>query len=139
MTIGSIRTVSKRWSGTHPDPDEMLIEIDRSNPVLGNRHYMKEKSLSERDRVIAAHQADLEADVAAGGPISRELEHMAHRVAAGDHLAIVCWCAPAPCHGDNYVRWVYRRVAEILAGQPSAVTAASSNCACGATTPETFR
>ncbi len=107
--IGSIRTVSKRYSGTQPEPGETIIHIDRSNPVLGNRHHMRGSSLAERERVIAAHAADIESDALVGGPISQALNEIAARVSNGENIALACWCAPAACHGDNYVHIIVER------------------------------
>jgi hypothetical protein len=112
--VGSIRTVSKRYTGTQPEPGEIVIHIDRTNKVLGNQHEMACRSLAERDRVIAANQVDIETDWARGGPISRALEQITARVLAGERVALACWCAPVACHGDNYVRVVRMRVAQLL-------------------------
>lgn len=121
-SFGSIRTVSKRYTGTQPERSETVLQIDRSNPVLGNRHHMRGSSLAERERVIAAHAADIERDAQAGGPIHQALIEIAGRVARGEHIALACWCAPAACHGDNYVRIVSER-ARALVRQPGLVAA----------------
>ena len=114
--IGSVRTVSKRYTGTQPEPGETVIQIDRSSPVLGNRHHMQGSSLAERERVIAANAADIDRDALIRGPISQALNAIAARVANGENIALACWCAPAACHGDNYVRILAAR-AQGLADQ----------------------
>jgi hypothetical protein len=49
---GSVKVVSKRWSGTQPEKNDIIIHADRSNPILGNPYQMRDKSTSERDRLI---------------------------------------------------------------------------------------
>lgn len=102
--FGSVRVVSKRKGGVQAAPGETVIDGDRNDPVFGNRHILKNHlDDDERARVIHQHLVeDFEPDVIAGGPIYRKMISLAERVAAGERLAISCWCAPAPCHCDNY-------------------------------------
>lgn len=100
---GSVRVVSKRKGGAGPESSETVIDIDRSNPVLGNRHVLRDhRNPLDRAAVIAAHRADYESDRAAGGPMFRAIQEIARRVAGGERIALACWCAPRPCHGDTY-------------------------------------
>ncbi len=39
---GSVRVVSKRRGGAAPDPGETVIDIDRTNPILGEPAYFEE-------------------------------------------------------------------------------------------------
>ncbi|ABM97060.1 DUF4326 domain-containing protein [Methylibium petroleiphilum] len=98
---GDVRVVSKRKGGTAPEPGEVVIDIDRTNPVLGNRHVLRDhRDAAGRQAVIEAFERDLEADLAAGGPMHAEIVRLATRVLAGERLALRCWCAPDRCHGD---------------------------------------
>lgn len=110
---GSVRVVSKRAGGVAPVPGELVIDGDRKNPVLGNRHVLSNhRDPDERARVIRDHQVhDLEPDVLAGGPIYQELLRVAQMVSAGRQVAFACWCAPLPCHCDQYVEVVKMVVA----------------------------
>lgn len=116
---GAARVVSKRAGGLAAAPDETIVSIDRTNPVLGNRHILHDHSDPiERARVIAAHRCDVEQDLARGGPVDRELAALTQRVLAGERLALACWCkmkrAPRACHGDLYVAEIERRVKAAL-------------------------
>jgi hypothetical protein len=110
MAHGTVRLVSKRKDGVKSAPDEAVIDIDRVNPILGNRHILRDhRDNAERARVIAAHGLDLDADLAVNGPMSRELDKLARRYAAGEKLALRCWCAPRPCHGQRYIAEIVSR------------------------------
>ncbi len=76
-------------------PDENVIIGHRANPILGNKHPMKENSMKERDRVIAAYKKDLEADLAIQGPIWKILQNIAKEIVENKQkFAISCHCAP---------------------------------------------
>lgn len=104
MDKGYIRIVSRRAGGKRAHPGETIIRVDRSNPLLGNRHYLSNPNdLAERDKVIALNRADVEADVACCGPIFRFLrDDIAVRVENGERLAFECFCAPKRCHAENH-------------------------------------
>lgn len=105
MSVGSIRVVNKRKepSAVLARADEQVIDIDRTHPVLGNRHVLKNhRDPVERDQVIAAHAVDFEEDWAVCGPMFLAVRSIADRVASGQRIALRCWCAPRKCHGDLY-------------------------------------
>ena len=111
---GYVRVTNIRCSpglDNSPQPGESVHRVDRANPVLGNRHVLFNRfDAAQRRQVIAAYAADLERDVAAGGPMSREIEHLAERVRLGEQICLACWCAPSPCHGDLIAAKVRERV-----------------------------
>lgn len=87
--------------GPKPDPDETVIRVDRSNPVLGNQHVLKNRfDVAERDRVIAAYQTDLDTDFAVRGPMYQAVLKIAERVLHGEAIALECWCVPSRCHAS---------------------------------------
>lgn len=99
---GSIRVVSKRKGAAGPTDAETVIDIDRSHPVLGNRHYLHDHNDDEeRTRVIAAYVDDMRSDFEVKGPMFQTVGELAERVAGGERIALRCWCAPRPCHGDH--------------------------------------
>ena len=84
-----------------PAKGERLIMMDRTHPSMGNRHVMKTQSRLERDRVIEAHKADLDADIARKGPMYQTMMAIAFDIVdRGDKVALQCFCAPKPCHLD---------------------------------------
>ena len=115
MSSFNIRTVSKRHWGTQAEPGETVIAIDRSNPVLGNRHVLyKPKDIHERTSVIAAYEKDLDADFERGGVMYQAVVKIAERVQRGEHVALECWCAPLPCHGDSIIRGSLQETEKIV-------------------------
>lgn len=102
--IGTVKVVSKRWTGTQPDKGDLVVYVDRTNRLLGNPYPMLDKSLSERDRVIKENNERVDLDLAVGGPISIELSRLAQLAREGENLALACWCAPCQCHADRYKR-----------------------------------
>lgn len=111
-----IRIVSKRAGGVRARAGERVIDVDRSNRVLGNKHVMQAGAdpRGERDRVIAANAVDLANDEAVNGPMSRALDEVAAIVDSGTPVAFQCWCWPLPCHAGNYQKAVERRLGRSL-------------------------
>lgn len=96
-----IRLLSKRSGSPLPSSDEITIDVDRSNPVLGNPHILKNPNDSmERDLVINKFKRDFIADCKNGGPMLLECERIAGLLTSGKRVALLCWCSPKPCHGD---------------------------------------
>lgn len=94
--------VSRRAGGRAAAAGWSVVDVDRSNPVLGNRHVLRDhRDANERARVIAAYKADLDADMARNGPMARAVADLAARVREGEKLALRCWCAPRPCHAEH--------------------------------------
>ena len=101
---GYFRVISRRGDREFgPDPDEVVIDMDRSHPVLGNPHILRDKNDSLlRSKVIAAHRADLIRDVIQKGPMFTALLQIAMRIKNGEKVCGRCWCYPRPCHLDAY-------------------------------------
>ena len=108
MAIGYARVVNYRLDmapDSQPEDDEIVIPIDRRDPVLGNRHILKNKlDWRERDRVIEAYAKDVDRDFAVQGPMHQSIHQLAKRVIAGEKLALQCACVPLKCHGDIIVK-----------------------------------
>lgn len=112
--LGTVRIGSKRArSAGQPRLGESVISVDRTNPVLGNRHVLRNHLDDvERAKVIAAYEADLIADEqGTGGPMTRAIERIADRVKAGENVILMCWCAPErDCHARHIAVRVKRLV-----------------------------
>lgn len=79
--------------------NEKVIVGHRGNPILGNKHPMKEQTLKERDRVIAEYKKDLEEDLATQGPMYHSLKDIAKDIVENKQkVALQCFCSPLPCH-----------------------------------------
>ena len=110
---GHVRTVNLRGhDGIAIEPDETAIRVDRANPIFGNPYHMlRRNDPHSRDIALSAYRQDLQKDIARNGPINQEIELLAQRLNTGENLALQCWCAPLPCHGDFLVQAI-RKAAE---------------------------
>jgi Domain of unknown function (DUF4326) len=101
-----IRLGNKRSGGAaKPQPGETIIDIDRTNPVLGNPYILKDhRDDARRAQVIALFDEKYQRDIARQGPMAVATEELAEQVRKGGRLILMCWCAGAPfnkpCHGD---------------------------------------
>ena len=88
--------VSKR-AGAAPIPEGYTeILIDRTT-VYGNNEHR-----DTRNRSIAAHRTYVNKKMKRSGYLRKQLRLLAERIHKGEKIALVCWCKPKPCHGDNY-------------------------------------
>lgn len=104
-----IRVVSKRH-GLVIGANEILVDVDRSHPVLGNRHVMQEES--DRHQVCTLFAIDLAMDREQNGPMTQAINRLADDVRAGNYLALRCWCAPKECHADHIRTAIIRKLDE---------------------------
>ena len=106
MAEGSIRVVSKRAGGTKAEPGETVIDIDRTNPVMGNPFLMDESSDASRASVIELFIEMYKDDIRLRGKMYDWTMDVARRVKGGERIAIQCWCKPKDCHGDPIAKCV---------------------------------
>lgn len=96
-------------------PDEKVIVGHRGNPILGNKHVMQNKSMKERDRVIAEHKKDLDKDLEEHGPIWHTLQDISKEIIEKKQkIAISCFCAPSPCHNHLLIPVIVQMVEEMI-------------------------
>ncbi|MFL9611028.1 DUF4326 domain-containing protein [Methylobacillus sp. Pita2] len=115
---GFVRVTNKRaGSSLRPDADEVLIAVDRSNPVLGNPFILKNVNDDrERYKVIDNFSSKLYADMLAGGPMLQEVQNLADRLVRGENVCLDCWCAPKPCHGHVIAAAAVERAWRLIHG-----------------------
>lgn len=87
-------TVVNKYKVNMSDPD--IVYIGRGS-VWGNDSEMKDRSDSERERVIQNYRKQLR-DQLKGGTITKEM------LLDLDGKRLVCYCAPKACHGDVLVK-----------------------------------
>ncbi|WP_186214878.1 DUF4326 domain-containing protein [Burkholderia gladioli] len=110
---GSVRVENLRASEIEPGESTMMV--DRSHPILGNRHFLKNRlDHAERAKRLDGYRQDLDRDFERHGPMYRILRDLARRVAAGEDIVFLCWCKPLPCHGDILAEKVYQLAAQIV-------------------------
>lgn len=93
-----IRVVSKRKGGVEAEDGELIVYVGRPH-VLGNPTPLG----SDRNRPAALRVYGhwLRFCYGQGGTPQREaIDRLAVRVAAGERLALQCWCSPKACHAD---------------------------------------
>ncbi len=116
MGIGYVRVVNFRVDmapDSQPEEGEIVIPVDRRNPILGNRHILRNKlDRHARARVLSLYERDVDRDFASKGPIYQAIKDLALRVLSGDQIAIQCGCRPLPCHADIIADRINRLVAE---------------------------
>lgn len=104
--------------------DEETVVVHRANPVLGNKHPMQRQTMKERDRVIEAYRVDLEADLATQGPMYRMLRAIAKNIVENEQkIALECFCAPVPCHGNLLTPLIIQFAQELIAEKELAIEA----------------
>lgn len=96
-----IRLISKRSGGSTPESDELIIDVDRTNPVLGNPYVLTNPDDSiERTRVIKQFQQDFVVDCDNDGPMFKECQRIAGLLTSRKRVVLRCWCSPKSCHGN---------------------------------------
>jgi len=66
--------------------------------VLGNPFHIGVDG--HRDEVIAKYRAWLWDQLKEDGNVKAEIDRLAEKFIRQRGLALVCWCAPLPCHAD---------------------------------------
>lgn len=87
-------TVVNKYKVNMSDPD--IVYIGRGS-FFGNPFVMKDKTDSERDRVIEAYKKYLWAAICEGAITKEMLLEL-------DGRRLACYCAPKACHGDVLVK-----------------------------------
>jgi len=100
ISLGSVRVVHVK-APREDTQGEVVIRVDRTHPVLGNRHILRVKSNQVgRMQVIAAYRTDLEADLKVKGPMYRSAMQIVQLMLDGKDVALACHCSPLACHAD---------------------------------------
>lgn len=112
--FGSVRIGNKRkGSLAKANSQEVSTDVDRMNPILGNKYVLKNADDSKaRDNVIVCYNTDYEADFLADGPMARATKALARRVMNGEKLILMCWCCPKPCHANLIIAKIRKIIEE---------------------------
>lgn len=100
----TLRVVSKRKGGTPISEGETPVEICRPSLLQNDDVLVYE---SQRAQCVAEHDVRFQRQYREDRFIRKEIDSLAARVRSGERIALVCWCAPKQCHGDNYVRKIF--------------------------------
>tara|TARA_Y100001963_G_scaffold112431_1_gene155648 strand:- start:7394 stop:7729 length:336 start_codon:yes stop_codon:yes gene_type:complete len=91
----SLIVVSKRADALPIPSGYTQILIDRETP-FGNRCFGVDRADS-----IKQHREFVENQIKLKTQFYKRLKKLAKRIHKGEKIALVCWCSPKPCHGDN--------------------------------------
>lgn len=105
-----IVVVSKRDGATPPPAGYTVIDITRTGSIgLGNEAKLVAKdNMAARLKSLSDHRELVKADFQVKGPMYQTLKSLGVRFKNGENFALLCWCAPLPCHGELYRRLIYR-------------------------------
>lgn len=93
-----------------PSNGEIMVRIDRANPILGNPHYLHREN--ERDIVCDLYNMRFEEKIRKDIEYISELERIVDLVLDGNNVVLGCWCVPKRCHGEIILRYIKQRVKE---------------------------
>jgi hypothetical protein len=114
--FGQVLLGNKRKGGTKNLKDFESIDVDRENPVLGNKEILWDhRDDTERARVIEAYRVEYEADWQVDGPMKQETLKLARKAYKGQNLLLLCWCSGAPTYKSCHAELIKSRIEEILA------------------------
>ena len=116
MKIGCVRVTSKRKGFVFPPVEnEVVIDVDRSNRVMGNPIELKNKyDMAERLDVISKYGEKLNLDFENEGPMYNCILEYVNILLTGRNLSLRCWCNEPdnyiPCHADK----IKEKIEEII-------------------------
>lgn len=107
-----ITVLSKRDKNIEYPPNLLIVDVDRTNPILGNPYVMKDKnSESERQKVISDFRTYFNEQMNKDSLVRRSVLDLVSMHKSGRPIGLRCWCAPNACHAD-----VIKEAIESLAG-----------------------
>ena len=84
--------------------NEVLIKVDRSNKILGNKFYMKAEAY--RNKVCDDYANWFNAKVNNNDiSVMQELNRILI-IARNNDIALGCWCYPKRCHSETIKAWL---------------------------------
>ena len=84
--------------------NEVLIKVDRSNKILGNKFYMKTEA--DRNKVCDDYANWFNAKVNNNDiSVMQELNRILI-IARNNDIALGCWCYPKRCHSETIKAWL---------------------------------
>lgn len=115
-STGSIRIGNKRVGALNkPEPGEIAIDVDRNNPILGNKYILRNHlDDRERNQVISLFRADYIEDWNKNGPMRKETERIANMAATGKKIILMCWCSGSPMNKPCHADIIKEKIDEIL-------------------------
>lgn len=83
---------------------EILIKVDRSNKIIGNKFRMHNES--ERNEVCDKYEEWFNKKIEErDSKVINELRHI-WKIAYNTNVALACWCYPKRCHAMTIERFL---------------------------------
>lgn len=117
-----IRVVNLRGDPEYmANDDEKVISSNRTaGAVLGNPFIVKNRSMSERDRVIKEFGSAFQEDLTNQGPMWQICQNIADDILKNNvKIALSCYCTPAPCHLHQVVPVIVKMIEQKMEQQNS--------------------
>ena len=113
--FGQIIIGNKRTGSDKIPVNFLLWDVDRANPILGNKHILEDhRDDIKRAEVLGEYKSDYDADWMIAGPMKQETLKIARRVYKGENIALMCWCSGKPTFKPCHAEQIRDRIAEIL-------------------------
>ncbi|MHC1728560.1 MAG: DUF4326 domain-containing protein [Syntrophobacteraceae bacterium] len=99
-------------NGKDRDPSVKSIWVDRRS-ILGNPYQMRDKSESERNRVITDYRIWLWTEMQVPGVVYKALMDLITLESECGTVHLMCWCKPKACHADilvNALNWMKTQI-----------------------------
>lgn len=113
--FGEIKIGNKRTGGVKSLEGFTSIDVDRLNPVLGNKYILEDyRDDEKRAEVLENYRKDYEADWAVDGPMKQETLKIARRVYKGESVLLLCWCNGKPTFKPCHAEQIKAKIEEIL-------------------------
>ena len=87
-----------------PTKGEILIKVDRSNKILGNKFIMKNES--ERDYVCDKYQEWFYTQIKENNKDVIEELNKIKELSLNNNIALGCWCYPKRCHAQTIKKFL---------------------------------
>lgn len=97
-----IRVVNLR--DYNPRKNEVLIKVDRSNKILGNKFVMNGES--ERDAVCDKYDTWFNKQVESKNQVVLGELRKIYKIALNSDVALGCWCYPKRCHAYTIKKFI---------------------------------
>lgn len=96
-----VHICSKRKGGTKPLNGFPIVDVDRSNEILGNPYVLQDpNNEEEREVVISLFEMLYEEDFKNRGPMFEETLKLSEISRKHGGISLRCWCAPKKCHAE---------------------------------------
>lgn len=83
---------------------ELLVKVDRSNAILGNKFFMSNES--QRELVCNQYQEWLDKQICFGNEVVLAELRRIFCLARKQDIALGCWCYPLRCHSMTIMNFL---------------------------------